>query len=65
MGDERDLGGVIGEPTPPLTVDPQTATLGTVLHIRLVGPAGGHATAEVVPLTPPPAEVAREGPVRG
>lgn len=52
--DDRELER-IGEPSPPLSVDPQTVTQGQVVHIRVVGPPGGRATAECVPVAGPEA----------
>lgn len=53
--------GDIGEPAGPLTADPQTVQPGTQLHIVLLGPPGGVATAEFVPIAAMSADT-REGP---
>ncbi len=55
-----------GEPGTPLVLDKQTAQPGDQVHIRLVGPAGGIAVVDLVPIAPmAPPEFVHEGPDRG
>ncbi len=55
------IDGLIGEPAPPLLLSKQQVQVGDELHIRLVGPPGGRATAELVLLTTTPIEVREDG----
>lgn len=49
-----------GEPAPELAIDQQSVQAGAVIHVRLRGPAGGVAEADLVPIVPG-GEPAREG----
>ena len=62
MAVDHDRGDRGGEPGTPLQLDKSSAQAGEQVHIRLVGPAGGVASVDVVPLGGPGAEFAREGP---
>ncbi len=54
MARERSELERIGEPTPPLELDPQTVMPGGVVHLRLLGPPGGIAAAGFTLIGPGP-----------
>jgi hypothetical protein len=50
MAEGAEGGYQGGEPGTPLTIDRQSVQPGDQVHIRLVGPPGGIATVELVPI---------------
>ena len=50
-----------GEPAPALVIDQQSVVPGNVVHIRLLGPQGGQAEADLVPIAPAAREIGEHG----
>lgn len=64
MAVEHELREQGGEPATPLQVDQQTVQPGGQVHIVLLGPPGGIAEVDVVPIPTGPADLTHEGPDR-